>query len=73
MKQAFILQGLDCAACAAKLQRAVEKSEGVHHATISFLTGRMILEGDEARMDEIINTVQAVIRRLAPGARMTRI
>ena len=38
MKKTFALEELDCANCAAKLERAVAKIEGVRSVTVSFLT-----------------------------------
>ena len=38
MKQSFRLKGLDCANCAAKLERALAKLEGVERASVNFLT-----------------------------------
>ena len=71
MKQAFILQGLDCAACAAKLERAIGKIDGVRHASVSFLTGKMTIEAEEGRMGEIINAARAAVRRMEPGVQLT--
>lgn len=38
MKKQFKLQDLDCANCAAKMETAIKKLDGVHDATVSFLT-----------------------------------
>ena len=38
MKKHFKLIDLDCANCAAKMEAAIKKLDGVHDATVSFMT-----------------------------------
>ncbi len=46
--------GIDCANCAAKLEKKLNKIKGVE-ATISFVSGKMMLElSDEALFDQVI-------------------
>ena len=40
MKKTFKLEDLDCANCAAKMQNAIQKLDGVKSVNISFLTQR---------------------------------
>ena len=44
MKKKFKLQDLDCANCAAKMEEAIKKIEGVSDATVSFMTQKMKVE-----------------------------
>ena len=48
MKKKFKLQDLDCANCAAKMEEAIKKIEGVSDANVSFMTQKMTIEADEA-------------------------
>ena len=41
MKKKFILKGLDCADCAAKMERAINKLDGVKEATVNFMTQKL--------------------------------
>ncbi len=66
MKSKFKIKGLDCANCAAELERAIQKLDGVESASISFMTQKMELEYDEARKEEIIQNVKKVIKREEP-------
>lgn len=70
MKQSFRLKGLDCANCAAKLERALAKLEGVERASVNFLTQRMSLEGDDARWDEVITSAKALVHKMEPDVVM---
>ncbi len=48
MKKKFKLQDLDCANCAAKMEEAIKKIEGVSDATVSFMTQKMTIEADDS-------------------------
>lgn len=73
MKSKFKIKGLDCANCAAELERAIQKVEGIENATISFMTEKMELEFDENQKEEIINRVKKVIKKEEPDVRIEEI
>lgn len=60
MKKKFKLTDLDCANCAAKMEEAIKKIEGVSNATVSFMTQKMTVEADDSRFDEIMKEIVAV-------------
>ena len=66
MKKRYRLNNLDCANCAAKLERALAKLEGVTAARVSFLTQSLTLEGADAQWVEVEAAARATIRRLEP-------
>ncbi len=66
MKKRFNLTDLDCANCAAKMENAIRKIDGVQSATVSFLTQKMTVEADDGRFDEIMREVVAVCKRVEP-------
>ena len=66
MKKPFKLLDLDCASCAAKMEQAIRKLDGVNGATVSFLTQKLTLDADDARFDEILRQVIAVCRKVEP-------
>ena len=66
MKKKFKLQDLDCANCAAKMEEAIKKIEGVSDATVSFMTQKMTIEADDSRYDEIMKEVVSVCRKVEP-------
>ena len=54
MTKIIRFKGIDCANCAAKLEKKINKIKGVE-ATISFVAGKIMLElEDEALLDEVI-------------------
>ena len=66
MKKKFKLQDLDCANCAAKMEEAIKRIEGVADANVSFMTQKMTIEAEESRFDEIMKEVLAVCRKVEP-------
>ena len=66
MKKKFKLEDLDCANCAAKMEEAIKKIEGVNDANVSFMTQKMTIDADENRFDEIMKEVVAVCRKVEP-------
>ena len=66
MKKTFKLIDLDCANCAAKMENAIKKIDGVTAATVSFMTQKMTVEGDDARFDAIMEEVVKVCRKVEP-------
>ncbi len=66
MKKKFKLTNLDCANCAAKMENAIRKIEGVTDANVSFMTQKLTIEADEARFDEIMKEAEAACRKVDP-------
>ncbi|MFR5891305.1 MAG: cation transporter [Bacilli bacterium] len=66
MKKIYKLEDLDCANCAAKMERAVAKIEGVASIHISFITQKMTIEIDNAKVDEIMREVIKTCKRIEP-------
>ncbi len=73
MKLKFKIKGLDCANCAAELERAIQKVDGVESATISFMAERMTLEIDEERKEEVIVKVNKVVKIEEPDVTLKEI
>lgn len=72
MKKIYKLEDLDCANCAAKMERSVQKIDGVNSACVSFMTQRMTIDADDNRFDEIMNEVVKVCRKVEPDCRIIR-
>ena len=64
MKKTFILEDLDCANCAAKIENAVNDLEGVVSATVSFMTGKLTLEAEEANFEAVLDEVEKISGRV---------
>ena len=66
MKKKFKLTDLDCANCAAKMEDAIRKIEGVENASVSFMTQKMTIEAAEDQFDRIMQEVVAVSKKVEP-------
>ena len=70
MKKKFKLQDLDCANCAAKMEEAIKKLDGVHDASVSFMTQKMTVDADDAHFDEIMDEVVRVCAKVEPDCQI---
>ncbi len=66
MKKKFKLQDLDCANCAAKMEEAIKKIEGVTDASVSFMTQKMMIEAPDEQFDSIVDEAIKVIAKVEP-------
>lgn len=66
MTKTFQLEDLDCANCAAKMQEAILKLDGVTDAQVNFLTQKMTITAEDAAFDRIMKQVVKVCRRIEP-------
>ena len=72
MEMKFLLDGLDCANCANKIEDRVNKLEGIKEATVNFSTATLILEiKDDYEKEVVINEVKDIIKKLEPGVKVT--
>lgn len=70
MKKTFPLEDLDCANCAAKMERAVAAIDGVRNVSVSFIMQRMTVEADDDRFDEIMKEAVKKCRKIEPDCRI---
>lgn len=70
MKKVFKLQDLDCANCAAKMERAVAKIDGVTFANVSFMSQKLTIEADDAKFDDIMKEVVKTCKKVEPDCRI---
>ena len=66
MKKTYKMIDLDCANCAAKMEEAIKKIDGVTSASVSFMTQKMTIEGDDARFDQIVKEAVRVCKKVEP-------
>ena len=66
MKKTFKLIDLDCANCAAKMESAIKKIDGVTDASVSFMAQKMTIEADSAQFDGIMKQVVKACKKVEP-------
>ena len=70
MKKKFKLEDLDCANCAAKMENAIKKIDGVNDATVSFLAQKMTIDAVDEKFDDIMKEVVAVCAKVEPDCKI---
>ena len=84
MKKTYLLEGLDCANCAAKMERAVAKIEAeveinvgklynVNRASVNFLTLKMVLDVNEDHFDETYKKIVKTVKKTEPDVEIKEI
>lgn len=66
MKKTFELEDLDCANCAAKMEAAIKKIDGVNDATVSFVAQKLILDADDEKFEAILKEAVKVCKKVEP-------
>lgn len=62
MRKSFQLEDLECANCAAKMEREISAFPEVRKCTVTFMTSRMsITVDDDADLDAVLDKAQKVI------------
>lgn len=66
MKKTFKLIDLDCANCAAKMEAAIKKIDGVKSASVNFMSQKMTIEADDEVFDKAVEQAVKAIRKVEP-------
>ncbi|ETP73571.1 cation transport ATPase [Lachnospiraceae bacterium JC7] len=65
MKKKFKCE-IDCANCAAKVEEAVKKIDGVNDAKVNFVMQKFTLDADEEKFDEILKLAIETGKKIEP-------
>ena len=66
MKKVFKMIDLDCANCAAKMENAILKIDGVIDASVSFMTQKLTIEADEKDFPRIMKEAVRCVKKIEP-------
>lgn len=72
MRKIYKMENLDCANCAAKMEAAIGKIDGVESCSISFMTQKMTLVCDETKLDDILTAAQNAVKKVERGCRIIK-
>ncbi len=72
MKKKFILEGLDCANCAAKIEKSINELDGVKEATVNFMTTKLVIDGEDEKMQTIIEAAEKIVKNIEPDTVMKK-
>ena len=66
MVKVFKIEDLECAHCAAKMQDAIQKLDGVHSATVSFLAEKITVDIDEEIAKGLGKILNDICKKIEP-------
>ena len=72
MTKSFRLIDLDCANCAAKMERGINKIKGVNSCTVNFMMQKMTIDINDDIFDSIMDEVIKTISKIEPDCKVKR-
>ncbi len=66
MTRTFILEDLDCAHCAQKIQDAVAKIAGVSECKVTFLTQKLVYNVEDDKNDAVEKEMRKIVKSTEP-------
>ena len=74
MKRIYELTDLCCAACAAEIERDVNKIDGVASCSVNFIMQKMAVEFEEgASLPTVVKAVNKAVRRVEPDCEVVEV
>ena len=64
MKKTFAMENLDCANCAAKMEAAIQKIDGVSACSVNFFAQKLMLEADDAVFSDVLKQAIAAVHKV---------
>ncbi|HCR3592744.1 TPA: cadmium-translocating P-type ATPase [Enterococcus faecium] len=71
--KSYRLEGLYCANCAMKIEKGVQKINGVKEATVNFTSGKLTIDAEEDHLATIEQETKKVVKELEPDVKVTEI
>lgn len=66
MRKIVRFTGVCCANCAAKLERALEKIDGINCVQLNFMAQRVNFDIDDNKYEEVIKKIKEVTEKVLP-------
>lgn len=73
VKRKWVLEGLDCANCAMKIENKVKKIEGVSSCSVNFAMKTMTLETAASAAEEVAEQAQHTVTALEPHVKLREV
>jgi Cd2+/Zn2+-exporting ATPase len=72
VKKILILEDLDCANCAAKIETQIKGIQGVNDATVDFVSKKLeIKASDKKDLNRILGEITAIVKKIEPVVKVT--
>lgn len=66
MRKILILKGIDCAECGAKIERKINKLNGVKEVVFNFITSKLIIDFEGEDITNLLDEIKRIIRKYEP-------
>lgn len=73
MEKVYRLDGLDCANCAAKIERSVQQITGVEKAQVDFMSTKLTIVAPEKDIDRISDEAKEIVNKLEPDVEVNSV
>lgn len=70
IRKELVLEGLDCASCAAKIENNVKTINGVEACSVNFVTKTLTIETASTKNESIVDETKSLINKLEPDIRI---
>jgi len=68
MKKTFLIEDLECAHCATKMEEAVKNIDGVLSANVNFIKSSLTIEAPDEIFDKVLKQAAKECRKIEPDA-----
>lgn len=73
VKEVFVLEGLDCANCAMKIENKVKEMPTVSEATVDFVSKKLRVEvANKRELESTVQNIKNVVQKLEPDVKVVR-
>lgn len=70
MKKTWMMEDLDCAHCAMKMEEAIRRLPGVTSVSVNYLSARLTIEAEEADLPRLFKEAAAICKKIEPDCRL---
>lgn len=70
MKKTYSFSGIDCANCAAKLERKLQKIKNLDLVQVNFLTQKLTVEAPDDLFDSVLEEMLKIISKKEPDCKV---
>lgn len=70
MKKSFVLMDLECAHCAAKMEQAIARLDGVNQVSVNFLAQRLTLDAQDDKFAALVEEAGKICKKIEPDCRL---
>ncbi|PEI95296.1 cadmium-translocating P-type ATPase [Bacillus pseudomycoides] len=72
-KEVFVLEGLDCANCAMKIETKVKEMPSVSNATVDFVSKKLKIEvANKKELETTVQDIKNIVHKLEPDVKVVR-